>query len=258
MSKNVLQKIFNGSTFDEIHPITKASNVYTSNGQSVEDMVRDRLGYAVTTSNSPNPALIAEFTPEIKELKAGLRITIKLHAAKTGATYLNVDYLGEKRIKTQNGGDPMLSVGGVYTLVYDGTSFILQGEGGDYLDATVAAVSADIKAGKSAYVNGKKIDGNAGVFKFDFYTNKVFDKPGAAHFFSLSDYASLTSVVVALTSNNAPLAIYAKNYGNAYSYLNPNGLVGISAYSGGAQEVVVTSGSTSSVTMNVYITGTAK
>lgn len=258
MSKNVLQKIFNGSTFDEIHPITKASNVYTSNGKSAEDMVRDRLGYAVTTSNSPNPALIAEFTPEIKELKAGLRITIKSHAAKTGVTYLNVDYLGEKRIKTPSGGDPMLFAGGVYTLVYDGSAFILQGEGGDYLDATVAAVSADIKAGKSAFVNGKKIDGNAGVFKYDFYTNKVFDKPGAAHFFSLKDYASLICVVVTLTSNNNTLAMYTKTYAGGTSYLNPNGLVGVSAYSGGAEEVVVTSGSTSSVTYNVYIAGTAK
>ncbi|OLS34229.1 hypothetical protein BTR22_19270 [Alkalihalophilus pseudofirmus] len=39
MAKNVLQRHWDGEKFEEIHPVTKASNVYTPDGKSIEQVV---------------------------------------------------------------------------------------------------------------------------------------------------------------------------------------------------------------------------
>lgn len=38
-AKNVLQKHWNGSAWVELHPVTKASNVFTQSGESVESQL---------------------------------------------------------------------------------------------------------------------------------------------------------------------------------------------------------------------------
>lgn len=49
MAKNVLQKHWNGTSWDEIHPITKAANVIANNGQSVESHLAETVKQ--TTAN---------------------------------------------------------------------------------------------------------------------------------------------------------------------------------------------------------------
>ena len=156
MSKNVLQKIFNGSTFDEIHPITKASNVFTSNGKSMEDMVTERLAYGVTAGSGS--ALTITLNPAPTILEAGFRLTLKVNVGGTGQT-LNVNGIGAKAIKKAKGTSASLVAGGVYSLVYDGTSFILQGEGGD--GGTAAA--GDIRTGKTADTDTGPVTGSLPV-----------------------------------------------------------------------------------------------
>lgn len=128
MARNVMQKRWNGTDYEEIHPITKASNVFASNDKSVEDMVRDRLSYGVTTGTST--ALSVTLNPIPTMLEAGFRVTVKVNAGGTGQT-LDVNDIGAKAIKNPNGTSAVLVTAGVYTLVYDGLAFILQGEGGD-------------------------------------------------------------------------------------------------------------------------------
>lgn len=94
--------------------------------------------YAVTTGSSA--AYAAVFTPAVAALSAGLRVTIKAHAASAGPITLSVNALEAKAIKKPNGNNPTLTAGGVYSLVYDGTAFILQGEGGEYGTAANAQV----------------------------------------------------------------------------------------------------------------------
>ncbi len=92
---------------------------------------------AYTVSLSPAPTLVD-----------GLRVTVKVHAANTGAATINVNGLGAKSILKGNGNaltSGNLKVNSVYTLVYNGTAFILQGEGGEY----GTAVAADVLAGKT-------------------------------------------------------------------------------------------------------------
>ncbi|MEK4520029.1 hypothetical protein NSS64_32620 [Paenibacillus sp. FSL H8-0122] len=67
---------------------------------------------------------------DLTALYAGLRITIKTLSASTGPVTLNLNNLGYRSVKSSNGNVAKLAEGGVYTLVYDGTAFILQGEGG--------------------------------------------------------------------------------------------------------------------------------
>lgn len=67
------------------------------------------------------------------QLIEGLAVSFKNTASNTGASTLNINGLGAKLILKSNGKEVSagnLKAGSIYTLRYDGTSFILQGEGG--------------------------------------------------------------------------------------------------------------------------------
>lgn len=100
--------------------------------------LNNSIGYGVTT-NSGN-AYSVTLKPVPSSLVAGLRIAVKINAASTGAPTLNPNGLGAISILKANGNPASLKQGGVYTMVYDGSAFILQGEGGDYGTVTAADV----------------------------------------------------------------------------------------------------------------------
>ncbi|PJO40082.1 hypothetical protein [Lysinibacillus xylanilyticus] len=88
-------------------------------------------GYAVATGSANN--YIATLSPTLSAYIEGVSFRLKINVTNTGASTINVDGLGTKAIKKQNGNavtSSNLKAGLVYTLVYDGTAFILQGEGG--------------------------------------------------------------------------------------------------------------------------------
>ncbi|OME06188.1 hypothetical protein BSK60_32810, partial [Paenibacillus odorifer] len=137
-------------------PITWG-NADSVGGYSAAQVTQGTLAYAVTSGTAPT--LAATFNPAVPALTAGLRVTIKAHAATTGPVTLNVNGLGAKSIKKPNGNNPPLALGGVYTVVYDGTAFILQGEGGEYGTATAAEVLAGKTIGTdNGLVNGTMPD----------------------------------------------------------------------------------------------------
>ena len=109
-----------------------------------------QIPYAVT-GGSAN-AYTAATIPALSALVAGVAITVKINAANTGAATLNWNGKGAKSIKNPDGtnvesGD--LPTGGVFTLRYDGTNFILQGKG--EVKLTGDAVAANVTAGKTFY-----------------------------------------------------------------------------------------------------------
>ncbi|GGF77167.1 hypothetical protein GCM10010912_22800 [Paenibacillus albidus] len=136
-------------------PMTIASTTEVANlnpqlhgGKTLAEVVQGTLAFAVTTGTAA--ALLASITPAPAALSQGLRLTIKTHAATTGPVTLNLNGLGAKSIKKPNGNNPPLALGGVYTLVYDGSAFILQGEGGEYGTATAPQVLAGYTVGTEA------------------------------------------------------------------------------------------------------------
>lgn len=105
-------------------------------------------GTAYTLSLSPPPTLMA-----------GLRITMKVHVANTNVATLNVNNLGAKSILKSNGNALTagnLKLNSIYTLVYDGSNFILQGEGGEY----GTAGANDVLVGKTIGTATGVLNGN--------------------------------------------------------------------------------------------------
>lgn len=85
---------------------------------------------------------------------AGQSLKIKFHATSSVASTLNVNSLGAKAIKKPNGNDFTNIYASVYTLIYDGTNFILQGEG-----ASGNAVASNLLLGKTATTDVGEITG---------------------------------------------------------------------------------------------------
>ncbi|SFE96011.1 hypothetical protein SAMN04487969_11022 [Paenibacillus algorifonticola] len=84
----------------------------------------------------------------VSALTEGLRVTIKLHAANGASPTLNINGLGAKAIVKPSGSAPtvgLLKASSIYTLIYNGAAFTLQGEGGEY----GTAIAADVLEGKS-------------------------------------------------------------------------------------------------------------
>lgn len=108
--------------------------------------------YAVTTGSGN--ALNAKIALEYEDLSPGLRITVKTHKATTGSVTIDLGY-GPISVKKPNGKDPTFAQGGVYTLVYDGQAFILQGEGGEY----GTALAEDVLSGKTIGTEDGVIEG---------------------------------------------------------------------------------------------------
>ena len=93
---------------------------------------------AKTTTLNPSPSALVE----------GFALSFKSTSANTGASTLNINGLGAKSILKSNGNavsSGNLKAGSIYTVRFDGTSFILQGEGGEY----GTAVAGDVLTGKT-------------------------------------------------------------------------------------------------------------
>ncbi|AYO30264.1 hypothetical protein D2962_06205 [Biomaibacter acetigenes] len=104
-----------------------------------------QVGYATATGSANTYAVT--LNPAPSALVDGLCVAVKINVDNTGASTLNVNGLGAKSIKKPNGNDVSvgnLKAGSIYTLRYNGTNFILQGEGG-----SGNAQPSDVLSGKT-------------------------------------------------------------------------------------------------------------
>lgn len=148
---------------------TKADNAATQSSLNshLADYVR-QPGYGVTAGSANTYTLT--LSPALSAYSAGVGITVKINAANTGASTINVNGLGEKSILDSKGNAltaGKLRLNGIYTLRYDGTNFILQGEGG-----SGNATASDLLSGKTASTDAGDIMGNMPDFSAP-YTNKI-------------------------------------------------------------------------------------
>ena len=101
--------------------------------------------YAVATGAANTYAVT--INPAPGAYTEGLAVAAKINVDNTGASTINVNGLGAKSIKKPNGNDVSagnLKTNSIYTFRYNGTNFILQGEGGGG-----TAVAADVLTGKT-------------------------------------------------------------------------------------------------------------
>lgn len=135
------------------------------------DKVQEQLTQHLDDYTGHVPYLIDSGTANAKvvELQSnptnyveGMAISFKNKIQNTGAVTININGLGTKPIVKANG-NPLtsgnLKVNSVYTLRYNGTSFILQGEGGEYGTAT----SADVLSGKTIGTENGIVTGTATI-----------------------------------------------------------------------------------------------
>jgi hypothetical protein len=102
-------------------------------------------GYGVATGSAN--AYSVTLNPAPTSYVEGMAIAVKINVDNTGASTINVNGLGAKAIKKPNGNDVSagnLKAGSIYTLRYNGTNFILQGEGG-----SGNAQPSDVLSGKT-------------------------------------------------------------------------------------------------------------
>ncbi|MGW8823366.1 hypothetical protein ACWGNU_14695 [Paenibacillus lautus] len=128
-------------------------------GFATTQYVDDRVlhgGYGITTNSGNAYSVIPN--PRPTALVEGLRITVKVNAGNTGAATINVNGLGAKSILRGNGTaliSGSMKANSVYSLVYNGSAFILQGEGGEYGTAT----AADVLTGKTIGTDNGLVNG---------------------------------------------------------------------------------------------------
>lgn len=106
-----------------------ASKKYTVSGLSnyIGTQVQNSA-YSYAADSGAADVYAVALSPAATAYTAGMSILMKAANANTGACTVNVNSLGVKNIKLASGSDPAgndILASGVYSLVYDGTSFQL-------------------------------------------------------------------------------------------------------------------------------------
>jgi hypothetical protein len=95
--------------------------------------------------------------PPLTGYTEGVAVAVKIDASNTGASTININGRGAKSIRDPRGNAlkaGKLTAGSIYTLRYNGTNFILQGEG-----STGNALASDLLSGKTASTDAGDITG---------------------------------------------------------------------------------------------------
>jgi hypothetical protein len=134
------------------------SSVALVNKEVMDDHLKDyTLQIPYTNTGGSANAYTASFNPALTAYTEGVAIAVKINAANTGASTININGLGAKSIRDPRGNTltaGKFTAGSIYTLRYNGTNFILQGEG-----ATGNATASNLLSGKTASTDAGEITG---------------------------------------------------------------------------------------------------
>lgn len=104
-----------------------------------------RAHWFSTMTNAGN-AYSATMNPAPAAYVAGMTVRLQVNASSTGAVTINLNGLGAKNVKKANGvAVANWTINAIVTLVYNGTDFISQGDGG-----SGNAAASDLLSGKTA------------------------------------------------------------------------------------------------------------
>ena len=142
----------------EVFVGNSGGNVALINKEAMDDHLKNytlQVPYA-QAAGSAN-VYTASLNPALTAYTEGVAIAVKINVANTGASTINVNGLGAKSIRDPRGNTRpagKLTAGSIYTLRYNGTNFILQGEG-----ASGNATASDLLSGKTASTDAGDITG---------------------------------------------------------------------------------------------------
>lgn len=126
--------------------LNKNENKTDELDKALETHLKDNTAHVPhlgTTTNSGNNYSITNN----KSISANSKFSVSFNAAATGTATLNISSIGTaKPLKKPGGGDFKPKVG-PYTFFYDGSNFIVLGEGGEYGTATPADVYTGVEFG---------------------------------------------------------------------------------------------------------------
>ncbi|WP_339295934.1 hypothetical protein MKY82_08575 [Paenibacillus sp. FSL W7-1279] len=138
-------------------------------GQEINDLGLSATVWLGTTEGSNTAYTVT--SSKVSSLFEGLRVSFRAHIASGTNPTLQINSLGAVPLKKPNGRVAKLDADGVYTLVYDGTAFILQGEGGEYGSATAADVLAPKTIGTDNGIVTGTIPTQGNQFKSGLWSN---------------------------------------------------------------------------------------
>jgi len=197
VAKNVLPKHWNGSEFEELHIVTKASNVFTNDNKSVQQKIDDFTAhladytqhpyYAGDTSSTGTGILQITLPVTYSSWSAvpiGACFSFKnIYDNQTIASGIKLalaGLAGEKPILKPNGSlFTTLTKDAIYTVRWNGVNFILQGEG-----ASGNATASDLLSGKTATTDAGEITGtmpNRGAVSHSLAINGTYTIPEGYH-----------------------------------------------------------------------------
>jgi hypothetical protein len=130
----------------EFDPPLDSDDVVTADFTCTKAEAMNVIPYVATTGSANT--YTATLSPAPTAYYEGMAVALKINVDNTGASTINLNSLGAKTIKRPNGSDvtaASLKANSVYTIRYNGTNFILQGEGGGGGDAGVG----DVLVGKT-------------------------------------------------------------------------------------------------------------
>lgn len=124
--------------------VTLSNNISTHKSDETSNV------YYADDTGTANAKVVA-VNPAPSTYKKGLGISFTNLAQNTSIVTINVNGLGAKLVLKSNGSSLTsgnLKAGSVYTVRYNGTSFILQGEGGEYGTAEAPQVLSGYTVGR--------------------------------------------------------------------------------------------------------------
>jgi len=196
----------------------------------ISDYVR-QPGYAAATGLANAYAVTLNPTPAA--YIDGMAVAVKINVANTSTSTINVNGLGAKAIKKANGTDVgagNLRAGGIYTLRYDGTAFILQGEGGEPNVKSIQRGYRDLTGTSTHNITITSVDLNKSIVR-------IYAVPSASSSFTTNTMAkarltSSTNIEIVIGNYDKPPRIYWEviEFNNvkslqkgAYTLVNPDG-----------------------------------
>jgi hypothetical protein len=140
---------------DKIDGVSDGTELNAENLNNIEVGIAQAHLYGETTNVGNAYSVSIDSSIDSLAKLVGVPVRAKMNADSTDAITLNVNTLGAKAVKKGSGTNfTNAKIGSIYTYIYNGTNFILQGS-----DSSGDAAAADLLAGKTCTTDAGEVTG---------------------------------------------------------------------------------------------------